>query len=73
MARVESSQSSAVQQMYQAKMDEQKKQDSATEDARVAQRQQETKQNEQKASDAITNNKINDAATEASNKLDVTV
>lgn len=73
MARVESSQSSAMQQMYQAKMDEQKKQDSATEDARVAQRQQETKQNEQKASDAITNNKINDAATEASNKLDVTV
>ncbi|MDD3466577.1 MAG: hypothetical protein PHE67_05435 [Campylobacterales bacterium] len=73
MARVESSQSSAVQQMYQAKMDEQKKQDSATEDARVAQRQQETKQNEQKASDAITNNKINDAATEASNKLDVMV
>ncbi len=73
MARVESSQSSAMQQMYQAKMDEQKKQDSAAEDARVAQRQQETKQNEQKASDAITNNKINDAATEASNKLDVTV
>ena len=73
MARVESSQSSAMQQMYQAKMDEQKKQDSAAEDARVAQRQQETKLNEQKASDAITNNKINDAATEASNKLDVTV
>lgn len=73
MARVESSQSSAMQQMYQAKMDEQKKQDSAAEDARVAQRQQETKQNEQKASDAITNNKINDAATEAANKLDVTV
>lgn len=73
MARVESSQSSAMQQMYQAKMDEQKKQDSAAEDVRVAQRQQETKQNEQKASDAITNNKINDAATEASNKLDVTV
>lgn len=73
MAMVESSQSSAMQQMYQAKMDEQKKQDSAAEDVRVAQRQQETKQNEQKASDAITNNKINDAATEASNKLDVTV
>ena len=73
MARVESSQSSAMQQMYQAKMDEQKKQDSAAEDARIAQRQQETKQNEQKASDAITSNKINDAATEASNKLDVTV
>jgi hypothetical protein len=73
MARIDASQSSSAQQMYQARLDEQKKQDTTAEDARTAQRQQETKQNEQKTSDAVTNNKINDAASEASTGLDVIV
>lgn len=60
--------------MYQARIDEQKRQDSAAEDAKTAQRQQETKQNDQKQSDdAITNKKIDDAASEANARLDVTV
>lgn len=74
MARIDNSQSSAMQQMYQARVDEQKRQDSAAEDAKTAQRQQETKQNDQKQSDdAITNKKIDDAASEANARLDVTV
>lgn len=73
MARIDASQSLAAQQIYQTRKDEQKMQDSAAEDARTAQRQQETKQNEQKSSDAITNSKINDAASEAATKLDITV